>query len=361
MAGAEDGHYAQSTAWASFKARAGWRVVRLTVDRNGATLAGAQVLIRRLPLAGSIGYVPEGPVVAGHFGEVVDALLDGLLQLCRAERIRYLVVKPARVNADLVARLELRGFRDNARFTASTTSATVRVDLTPAPEQMLARMRKSTRGNIRRGLSRGLRSREGTAEDFDTFMRLEAMAAERKGFSTMTRARHKQLWKAFSEAGLARVFLVEDEDGEAVSAQLAVPFGATMYTMLMAWSGQHSSRKPNELLEWTAMMWAKERGYRYYDFEGVSSGTAGGGADRQDRYVSDYKLGYGGEVVQTSATAYDLVPNPVLRWGYRSVVPRLERMTAVRRFEKWVTRSLSEQRQRHGGRAPSRGTAGISS
>jgi peptidoglycan pentaglycine glycine transferase (the first glycine) len=362
VAGAEDGHYAQSTAWASFKAKAGWRVARLTVDRNGATLAGAQMLIRPLPLVGSIGYVPEGPVVAGHSGEVVDALLDGLLQLCRAVRIRYLVVKPARVNTDLVARLELRGFRDNARFTASTTSATVRVDLTPDPEQMLARMRKSTRGNIRRGLSRGLRPREGTAEDFERFLRLEAMAADRKGFSTMTRARHKQLWKAFSEAGLARVFLVEDEDGEAVSAQLAVPFGGTMYTMLMAWSGQHSSRKPNELLEWTAMMWAKERGYRYYDFEGVSSGNAAaGGADRQDRYVSDYKLGYGGQVIQTSAAAYELVPNPVLRWGYRSVLPRLERVTAVRRFEKWVTRSLSEQRQRHGGTATSSGTAGTSS
>ena len=365
VAGAEDGHYAQSTAWASFKAMAGWRVARLEVGRDGAPLAGAQMLIRPLPLVGSIGYVPEGPVVAGHSGEVVDALLDGLLQLCRGERVLYLVVKPARVNPDLAAQLERRGFRNNARFTASSTSATVRVDLTPARDQMLARMRKSTRANIRRGLSRGLRAREGTAEDFDTYLQLEAMAAKRKGFHTMTGSRHKQLWKVFSEAGLAKIFVVDDDDGEAVSAQLAVPFGRTMYTMLMAWSGEHSSRKPNELLEWTAMMWAKERGYRHYDFEGVESDVgstraARGGADRPDQYVSDYKLGFGGEVIHTSA-AVDLMLNPVLRWGYRSVLPRLERLTAVRRLEKWVTRSLSEQRQRHGGTAGSGPVAEASS
>jgi len=51
----------------------------------------------------------------------------------------------------------------------------------------------------------------------------------------------------------------------------------------------------------------------------------------------------------------------VLRWGYRSVLPRLERLTAVRRLEKWVTRSLSEQRQRHGGTAGSGPVAEASS
>ncbi|HSK97941.1 MAG TPA: peptidoglycan bridge formation glycyltransferase FemA/FemB family protein [Euzebyales bacterium] len=345
---AAGGHYAQSTAWASFKAMAGWRVARLEVGRDGAARAGAQMLIRPLPLVGSIGYVPEGPVIAGHSGEVVDALLDGLLHLCRRERVRYLVVKPAQVHADLAPRLERRGFRDNTRLTAGSTSATVRVDLTPDADQMVARMRKSTRANIRRGLSRGLRAREGTAEDFETYLRLEAMAAKRKGFSTMTGLRHRQLWNAFSAAGLARIFLVEDEDGDAVSAQVAVPFGPTMYTMLMAWSGEHSIRKPNELLEWTAMMWAKERGYRYYDFEGITSGrAASGGADRPDRYVSDYKLGFGGEVIQTPV-ASDLMPNRLLQWGYRSVLPRLERVGAVQRLEKRVARSLSEQRQRHG-------------
>jgi peptidoglycan pentaglycine glycine transferase (the first glycine) len=351
VAGAEDGHFTQTAAWASFKARTGWRVARIAVGRDDVTLAGAQMLIRPVPVVGAIGYVPEGPVLAGCSGEVMNVLLDGLLVLCRSERVRYVVVKPARMNADLAARLERRGFRENARFTAGSTSATVRVDLTPTPEQVLARMRRSTRGNIRRGLSRGLRAREGTTADFDTFLELEAAAAKRKGFSTMTRSRHKQLWKAFSEAGMAKLFLVEDEKGEPVSAQVAVPFGETMYTILMAWSGQQSSHKPNELLEWTAMMWAKQRGYRHYDFEGVDSGDAVGGEDdRPDRYVSDYKLGYGGELIQTSP-AYDFVLNPFLRWGYRSVLPRLEQISVVRKVEKRVKRSLSEQRQQHGGRA----------
>jgi lipid II:glycine glycyltransferase (peptidoglycan interpeptide bridge formation enzyme) len=346
VGGAEDGHFIQTAAWASFKATAGWRAARITVGQDDAVLAGAQMLIRSVPVVGAIGYVREGPVVGDCGGEAMDVMLDGLLALCRSERVRYLVVKPPRVNADLIARLERRGFCENARFTAHLATATVRVDLTPPPDQILARMRRSTRGNIRRGRSRGLRAREGTAADFELFCDLEVAAAQRKGYSIWSHSRHMELWNALSEAGMARLFLVEDEEeGEPVSAQVAVAFGGTMYSLRMAWSGQQSSRKPNELLEWTVMMWAKQQGHRHYDFEGVDSGhAAGSGADRPDAYVSDYKLGYGGEFIQTSP-AYDLVLNPILRWGYRSVLPRVERLTVVRSFEKWLMRSLSEQRQ----------------
>ena len=56
------GHLLQTWAWGELKAAYGWRPLRLAVERDGALVAGAQVLFRALgPL--SIAYIPKGPAL----------------------------------------------------------------------------------------------------------------------------------------------------------------------------------------------------------------------------------------------------------------------------------------------------------
>jgi lipid II:glycine glycyltransferase (peptidoglycan interpeptide bridge formation enzyme) len=340
VATAPDGHYQQSTSWGRFKAGAGWRTSRVHVSRGDETIAGAQLLSRPVTGLGSIGYVTHGLVLGERPGEVVDTTLDGVFRLCHAERVRFVVVRPPRADGALEERLLERGFRESRQL--RTPSATLRVDLSAGRDELLGQMRRSTRGNIRRGLSRGLVAREGGTEDLGTFLHLLGVAAARKGFTTFAASRYEAMWGALRADARARLFLVE-RDGEPVAAQLAVPHGDTFYTHLMAWSGEHARLKPNELLEWTAMTWAKENGYRFYDFEGVEGD---GDVDRDDSWVSDYKLGFGGYVVAV-ARAYDHVFNPVLRWGYRSVVLRLQDRPEVKRLEKRVRRRISGRRRAH--------------
>ena len=56
------GHHVQTSLWAQVRAAAGWRAVRVVARRGDGIVAGAQVLIRPLPLVGAIGYVPRGPL-----------------------------------------------------------------------------------------------------------------------------------------------------------------------------------------------------------------------------------------------------------------------------------------------------------
>jgi lipid II:glycine glycyltransferase (peptidoglycan interpeptide bridge formation enzyme) len=339
------GHYTQSVAWARFRASFGWDTSRLTVWEQGELIAGAQVLVRRFRGLGAIGYAQHGPIVGSADDETVDLTLRALLRLCRREQVRYLLLRPpagGRVGAHLLNEL---GFVRTYRL--KKPAVTARVELTGHPDEILARMRKSTRANVRRGLSRGLVARRGGADDLDTLLHLERMLATRKGFPSASASRYRTLWRSLEADDRGLLFLVEDEDGSAISAQLAVRVGDTLYSHMMAWSGEQANRKPNELLDWTAMMWARGAGCRYYDFEGigappVAEGVAAGpdSVTRDRMYVPEYKLGFGADVVPASLD-YELVVNPVLRLGHTRVLPKLAQRPLFRRLDTRLQRALA--------------------
>ena len=73
------GLYQQSTPWARVKERAGWSATRVALGTGGRVVAGAQLLVRRLPIFGGIGYVPNGPLVPPGDEASARAVLDALL------------------------------------------------------------------------------------------------------------------------------------------------------------------------------------------------------------------------------------------------------------------------------------------
>jgi peptidoglycan pentaglycine glycine transferase (the first glycine) len=331
------GHYKQSAAWARFKAGAGWRAQRIHVRDGARTVAGVQLLTRPVPVLGAIGHVARGPIADDV--DALDVLLDEMDRICRAQRIQYLAVTPAEAGSTVEQHLRVHGLHHSERL--SGIAATGRVDLGPDTDELLRRMRRSTRANVRRAQRRGLTAREGSERDLDTFFELLALATQRKRFTTFADDRVRDMWRALRADDHARIFLVE-ADGEPVSAQLAIAYGDTLYSHLMAWSGRHGDRKPNELLDWTALTWAKDRGYRYYDFEGIVADDERRPA--KDPHVSDYKRGFGLEVVAMPAT-YERLTNPALRWCRTSALPRIEGTAAYGVARKRVLQVVSGRRQ----------------
>src|SRR6187551_2148455 len=74
------GHHLQTSRWGQVKATVGWRAKRLIARRGGLIVGGCQVLMRRVPLVGSVAYVPRGPLTAEP-GGALDAILAGLREL----------------------------------------------------------------------------------------------------------------------------------------------------------------------------------------------------------------------------------------------------------------------------------------
>jgi lipid II:glycine glycyltransferase (peptidoglycan interpeptide bridge formation enzyme) len=97
-----------------------------------------------------------------------------------------------------------------------------------------------------------------------------------------------------------------------------------------AWSGSRTGLRPNELMHWHAIQWARERGYRYYDLDGIDEPAARAVLAGEElpesgkRGTTHFKLGLGGEVT-LYPTAYDRSFHWLLVWPARIAAPRLDR------------------------------------
>jgi lipid II:glycine glycyltransferase (peptidoglycan interpeptide bridge formation enzyme) len=321
------GHHVQTSLWAQVKAVFGWRPVRLVVSRAEQIVAGAQLLIRPMAGAGALGYVTKGPVVAVDDPLLTDLVIDNLYQVAQSYHLQYLLVQPPNNGQPVAEALPSRGFRPSP--ISLGLAATVRIDLRQDREQLFAGMRRQTRRDIRHGLGQGMIGREGTEHDLAAFYRLLVATSERQKFVPYPLQYFARIWQLYHPHGYVRLFLVE-YNGEVVSAQLAVPFGDTVITKQCGWSGRYGNLGPNHVMEWTTMEWANAQGYRYYDLEGIDPSVAGlilnGGSLTEElkrqHGPAYYKLGFGGKVMLLPGT-YDYVYNPMLRWCYVTVFPRI--------------------------------------
>jgi glycosyltransferase involved in cell wall biosynthesis/lipid II:glycine glycyltransferase (peptidoglycan interpeptide bridge formation enzyme) len=332
LASLPGGHHTQTSLWARVKSSMGWQAARVVVERQGHVVGGAQILYRRVPAVGAIGYVSRGPVLAADDDALGARILDEVENVTRELRIRHLTVQPPG-STD-----EAPPFFTDRPYLASDTEvaprATVLLDVTAEPDQILAAMSSKTRYNIRLSGRRSVTVREGDAIDIGAYHRILVATASRQGFEAAPRRYFDAMLDVLAPGGHVRLCLGEI-DGTPVSGQLAVAFGDTVVNKLSVWSGEGGRDRPNEALQWATIQWAHAHGFHRYDLEGlrleaahaVLHGEAPPASTSQS--VTSYKLGFGGEVVVMPAACV-WIPNRVARWGYAHAYPRLREAQAVR-------------------------------
>jgi lipid II:glycine glycyltransferase (peptidoglycan interpeptide bridge formation enzyme) len=338
------GHHVQSSSWAETKAHLGWQVSRVTITEAGVLLAGAQLLeVVKAPF-GKVGFISKGPVFAAKDVGLATTLLKALKQHARKRGLRYVLLQAPAESAFMLSQLEQQGFQKTDTSLAPT--ATLLLDLSQSFEQILANMRKKTRQYINKG-SRELSVREGTKADIKTFYTLLGISAERIGFKPFAKSYYEAMWQAFEATGNLKLFLAELK-GECVSALMVIGFNDTVVTKTIAWSGLYSKARPNEAVYWAAIQWAKARAYRYCDLEGIHAEAAQSllqGEDLPEAFANTptyFKLGFGGQVCQMPG-AYDYIANPVLRWGYQRVFPKIKNSPQIAKlFERIRTQNHDE-------------------
>jgi lipid II:glycine glycyltransferase (peptidoglycan interpeptide bridge formation enzyme) len=202
---------------------------------------------------------------------------------------------------------------------------TVLVDLRPEPDEMLTRMKQKTRYNIRLAGRKGVTVRTGKRQDVDTLYDMYAETSRRDGFVIREAGYYRALWQAFMPEGAREACepvcepLIAEVGGEAVAAVVIFRFeGRAIYMHGMS-RAKHRNLMPNYLLQWEAMVRAREAGCQVYDLWGApevfdeSDGMWG---------VFRFKEGLGGDVRRTLG-AYDLAVKPTWFWLYTQVLPRV--------------------------------------
>jgi lipid II:glycine glycyltransferase (peptidoglycan interpeptide bridge formation enzyme) len=322
-------HVLQTWQWGEFKrATTGWTPARLAFERDGATLALAQVLTRREgPFA--VSYVPKGPALDYADSNLRDAVLSHLLDFARGQGTVFLKIDPDvvlgtgpsvteavdPVGQAFVNELGAGGWRFSREQIQFRNTA--QIDLTRSEDAILAAMKQKTRYNVRLASRKGVTVRLGTLDDLNLLYDLYAITARRDGFVIRPLDYYLQAWGAFIQAGLAGPLIAEYE-GRALAHVVIFRLGERAWYFYGASSDEERNRMPAYLLQWEAMRWAKAKGCTVYDFWGAPD-------DFDDPHdplagVWRFKEGFGGQIVR-HVGAWDYPLQPATYWAYARLMP----------------------------------------
>jgi len=345
---APGGHILQSWAWGELKSDFGWRVERLGLDS-----ASAQMLYRSLPGGvGSIAYVPKGPLLDWDDGQALRDLTAAIRPRTRRRRAICLKIEPDLEDSPGRAEhLRAAGFRPSPQ--PIQPQRTIVVDLNAEPEALMARMKQKTRYNIRLAGRKGVAVRPGGEGDLPAFYRLMEATARRDGFAIHSQAYYEAVHRLFVSAGQGRLLLAEYE-GRLLAGVVAVALGDTACYLYGASADEGRDLMPSYLLQWEAMVWARERGCHTYDLWGVPDedepALEAGFAQRGDGLwgVYRFKRGFGGRLVRTVG-AWDLVYAPVRYWLYNTALRLQTRLISHRGANNSIAGRVSPPGEEAGG------------
>ncbi len=325
-------HILQTWEWGEFKRiTTGWSATRLAFEQNGAIVAMASILTRRIgPLC--VMYVPKGPALDYANNELIASVLDTLQNLARKRFAVWLKIDP-----DIITATGVPGEDDDSPdgdgqailqilkkwgwgFSADQVQFrnTITLDLTQSEEELLAAMSQNTRRKVRTAEKKDVTIRAATLDDLPTLYALYRITGERDHFLTRPAAYYERAWRDFMQAGLAHVLIAESE-GAALAAVILFHFGRKCWYFYGASSDEQREKMPNYALQWEAMRWAKAQGYTIYDMWGapdefIETDSMWG--------VYEFKRGFRGTVTRHIG-AYDYAPYPLLYRAYTELWPRV--------------------------------------
>ncbi len=298
------GHFLQSWGWGELKASTGWYPFRLFLwdEEQQQVVAAAQVLRRTAPAlpswAGSLAYIPKGPVIDWSDPMLCRAFFTQLNAYLHARGALALRMEPNRAVSSIIEPTPGAAISPASKDTYA--ELTPLLALYPAPPvqpvrsivlnlmvdetTLLAGMKEKWRYNVRLAERKGVTVRSAqTVEDVQTWYALMQATSVRDQFGIHTFDYYLKAWHIFVPRQQARLFLAEF-DGHLLAIYL---YGAS--------SNEYRNLMPNYLLQWEAIRWAKSQGALQYDFWGIPE------TDREEEAMAGvyrFKRGWGGEIVR---------------------------------------------------------------
>lgn len=297
----------QSWQWGEVQKALNQRVIRLGIYQENRLIGVSQIFVVRAR-RGTFLHVRHGPVWTPDVNNRQDvwiAWVSFLKDLVGYEQVWFLRISP--MIADSPANqqlLKVVGFQPSPIHRMDGEICWV-LDLDESNEQLLVRMRKTTRYLIRQAEKLNVTIEE--SKDIDAFLSLYGQTASRHAF--VPHQGIKEEFAVFSKSGNAHLLLAFHERKLLAGAVILFfadraiyHHGASLSTKIPA----------SYLLQWHAIQYAKERGARLYNFWGVA-------AKDQPRHpwqgITLFKQGFGGREARF-IHAHDLPLSPFYVFSY---------------------------------------------
>jgi lipid II:glycine glycyltransferase (peptidoglycan interpeptide bridge formation enzyme) len=290
----------------------------LVLKRENEIVGMAQVIIKKLPIfRPGIAYIPWGPLWRNRNR---DNNHEDFVNILRAVRNEYAVRRKLFLRIRPNVALTPNGIEPHVlqseSFVLSSSVAsyhTLIVDLKPPLDELRRRLNPKWRNKLNGAEKNGLQVIKGETDDFyQAFLTLQKEMLARKEYDPgVDYEEFREIQTDLPKNLKMHIFLCKHED-DIVSSVICSAIGNTGIYLLGATGNKGLTLKGSYLLQWRAIEWLKQNGYRWYDLGGINPETNPG--------VYQFKAGLSGNDVHHIGQ-FEFCTNPtsafVVSLGYR--------------------------------------------
>ena len=165
------------------------------------------------------------------------------------------------------------------------------LNIEKSEQEFLKEMKSKTRYNIRLAQKKDVKIiKSKNINDINIFYKLSSTTAKRQKIRIHPKEHYKELFQVFSEKNMAYLYLAKFNN-EVLAVNMLIFYGNTATYLHGSTSNKHRNLMAPYLLQWQAILDAKQKGLEYYDFGGVSPEGAEG---HSWEGVTKFKTGFGG-------------------------------------------------------------------
>lgn len=299
----EEANFLQSWYWGEFHEKLGKYISRVGVYKNNK-LVGVMQSVVESARRGRYLTVPAGPIIDWRDSHVIDHIFSEMKNIARANNCSFIRVRPQLVSDDFSRNIfKKHGFIGAPMYLHA--ELTSQLDIAKSEEQLLADMRKTTRYEIKKAGTLGVKVEQTKDEDhIKEFYDLQIETAKRQKFTPFSYRFFKEQFEIFFDADKALLYNAT-LNGKILAQAFIIFYGKEAVYHYGA-STEEGRKYPGAyLLQWEAIKEAKRRGMSRYNFWGVAPEH-----DAHHRFsgISVFKRGFGGNDIQY-LHAQDLIVN----------------------------------------------------
>lgn len=285
------GGFLQSYQWGGFQKAFGRKIWRVEIEDNLKVL----IIKHNLPLWRNYLYCPQGPVLkrGADNSRTIELFLKKIKGIAKKEGSIFLKSEPL-FDAKILGNNFIKSLKE------IQPSRTIILDITKSEDDLLKQMSQKTRYNLKLSQRKGVVVEEAPNDSklsLDIFWNLLEKTAEKDNFNVHSKKYYSKMLGSLGKKGLVKLLLAKHKR-KTIAAGIFSFFGET--AVYLHGASDYNSRQlmAPHLIQWQAILEAKNRGLKYYDFGGISEEKWPG--------VTRFKKGFGGKEIIRSG-AFDLI------------------------------------------------------
>lgn len=256
--------FLQSWGWGEFNLALGRKIIRFGVFDEDKLIAIC-LAVRHNTRLGNFLYIPRGPILNNWENhKILDSIIENLKKEARS--CAFIKIEPPLGNSkDNRHLFKARDFVSAVTFTQVEDAWLL--DLSKSADFLLAEMRKTTRYLVRNEPKNGVRVEMSVSEnDIRDFVEMLYSTGNRKNFVNHPKNYYLKQFDILAKNDEMCIFKTT-KDGK-ILAMAVISFYGEMASYLHGASVQ-TGESVGYSLQWAAILEAKKRGMKYYNFWGV--------------------------------------------------------------------------------------------